>query len=270
MTYPIAMTIAGSDPSGGAGIQADLKTFSALGVYGAAVLTALTAQNTRRVTRVESVSQAMVEAQVEAVLDDLSVGAVKTGILPTSDVLIYLSERLGTIPWVADPVMVATSGDALASSAMAAAYRASLPAFSLITPNTTEAEAITGVSVSKESDMSMAAEAFFDLGARAVLLKGGHLEGAESMDMLYIRGNRPLRFATARVRTENLHGTGCTLSAAIAANVALGLDLPRAVTAAKAYVQSAIVAGAAVRIGGGHGPVNHFYDPKPLTIWKLR
>ncbi len=256
---PIALTIAGSDSSGGAGIQADLKTFTALGVYGASVITALTAQNTRGVTGVETVSPAFVVAQMDAVLSDLAVGAIKTGMLATAAIVEAIAHRLGgwPRPLVVDPVMVATSGDALlAPDAVAAVKRALVPLATLITPNLPEAACLLDAGVAKtESDMIGQAEAIRALGCGAVLIKGGHGAGDTAVDILF-DGTRVERFARPRVDTPHTHGTGCTLSAAVTALLARGAPLGEAVDKAKSFVWGGLQSGRTLGIGQGRGPVD--------------
>jgi hydroxymethylpyrimidine/phosphomethylpyrimidine kinase len=261
---PIALTIAGSDSSGGAGIQADLKTFAAFGVYGASVLTALTAQNTSGVRAIAEVAADFVAAQIDAVLDDIEVGAAKTGMLARAAVIEAVVERLSARPLhylVVDPVMVATSGDVLLDPRAVDAMRGRLlPLASLVTPNLREAEVLTGRKVATIAEMRDAARALTDLGARAALIKGGHLTG-EAVDILYERGDFH-EFAAARIATRSTHGTGCTLSAAITAGLACGRDLKTAVADAKHYVTRAIEA--APGIGHGAGPLNHLVSaPQP-------
>ena len=260
---PIALTIAGSDSSGGAGIQADLKTFSALGVYGASVLTALTAQNTRGVQGVEPVRPEFVVAQLASVLDDLDVRAIKTGMLANSAIVSAVAgalKRVPDIPLVVDPVMVATSGDRLLSPDAVNAYKNELfPRAMLVTPNLPEAAALLGVSVAGSEDEAVGqARAIAAFGSRAVLVKGGHGQGATAVDIL-VSGETVVQFAAPRIETQHTHGTGCTLSAAIAALLAVGEPLENAVRRAKDYVSAAIVAGRDIGVGRGNGPVDHLY-----------
>jgi hydroxymethylpyrimidine/phosphomethylpyrimidine kinase len=259
----VALTIAGSDSSGGAGIQADLKTFSAFGVYGASVLTALTAQNTRGVQGVEPIRPEFVTMQIRSVLDDLDVGGIKTGMLATGAIVSAVSAELtrrGRIPLVVDPVMVATSGDVLLAPDAIAALKAELfPLAALVTPNLPEAATLLGTAeATSEGDAIAQAKAIAAFGSRAVLVKGGHGHGDEAVDILVI-GDEVVRLAAPRVSTEHTHGTGCTLSAAITALLALGLDLREAVRRAKAYVTEALAAGRHLGVGHGHGPVDHLY-----------
>lgn len=259
---PIAVTIAGSDSGGGAGIQADLKTFSALGVYGASVITAITAQNTRGVTAVEDITPAVVTAQIDAVFSDLAVGAVKIGMVSRQETIGTIAsglKRYGHLA-VIDPVMVATSGDILLRpDSIATLKEELLPLGLIVTPNLPEAALLTGRAIAEnETEMARQAEMLLKLGARAVLMKGGHAKGDEAADILF-NGDTSLRLSRPRVETTNDHGTGCTLSAAIAAGLARRQTLQDAVIAAKAYLHEALVAAAALKIGQGRGPVHHFH-----------
>jgi hydroxymethylpyrimidine/phosphomethylpyrimidine kinase len=260
---PIALTIAGSDSGGGAGIQADLKTFSALGVYGASVIAALTAQNTKGVSAVLEVPPAFVRAQIDAVFADLAVGAVKIGMLGNVAVVETVAERLshhrGT-PVVLDPVMVATSGDRLLKPDAVEAMRTRLmPLAVVVTPNLPEAAALLDAPEAvTEDEMVRQAGRLLAVGARAVLMKGGHGKAAETADLL-VTPAATVRFAAARIATKNTHGTGCTLAAAIAAGLAKGQDLIAAVRVAKDYVTAAIAAADRLAVGHGHGPVHHFH-----------
>ena len=260
---PIAVTIAGSDSSGGAGIQADLKTFSALGVYGASVIAALTAQNTRGVTAIHDVPPDFVAAQMDAVFSDLAVGAVKIGMLSQPKVIQAVADGLqrhNQENVVLDPVMVAASGDRLlAPKAVAVLREVLIPRALVLTPNLPEAAALLESPLAQtESEMRAQGEKLLALGARAVLIKGGHGKGAQSVDLL-IEPNAVTRLAAERIDTANTHGTGCTLSAAIAAGLAKGLNLAEAARHAKAYVTAAIAASDNLSIGKGHGPVHHFH-----------
>jgi hydroxymethylpyrimidine/phosphomethylpyrimidine kinase len=260
---PIALTIAGSDSSGGAGIQADLKTFSALGLYGASVITAVTAQNTRGVQGVETMPAAFVALQLRSVLDDLDVSAIKTGMLATREIVLAVAAALGPIaervPVIVDPVMVATSGDALLQPDAVDAYRTALfPLAALITPNLAEAARLTGRTVATSLDQMDQGSALIADGARAVLVKGGHATGDEAVDVFVMQGYVKT-FAAPRIDTRHTHGTGCTLSAAIAAGLALGQPLPIAIERAKDYLTAALRAGDTLRIGAGSGPVDHFH-----------
>jgi hydroxymethylpyrimidine/phosphomethylpyrimidine kinase len=259
----IAVTIAGSDSGGGAGIQADLKTFSALGVYGASVITALTAQNTRGVTGIHDVPPGFIAAQIDAVFSDLAVDAVKIGMLSTVATIEAVTaglDRHGQSRVVLDPVMVATSGDRLLKSdAIDVLTRLLIPRAMVITPNLPEAAALlNGPVAGSEAAMRDQAERLIGLGAKAVLIKGGHGSGPESVDLLVER-EAVTRLVGPRIDTRNTHGTGCTLSSAVAAGLAKGLPLVEAAQQAKSYVSAAIAAAASLRVGSGHGPVHHFH-----------
>jgi hydroxymethylpyrimidine/phosphomethylpyrimidine kinase len=258
----ITLTIAGSDSGGGAGIQADLKTFSALGVYGASVITALTAQNTRAVTMVEPASPAMIAAQIAAVFDDLDIRAVKLGMIGGAEAIRTVADGLQrcSTPVVLDPVMVAKSGDALLpDEAVTTLRKALLPLANLLTPNLPEAARLLDCAMARdEADMLEQGHALLALGPRAVLMKGGHGAGAQCTDLL-VTPNGTLHFTAPRIATRNTHGTGCTLSAAIAASLAQGMELAAAVTRAHAYLQGAIAAADGLAVGSGHGPVHHFH-----------
>ncbi|NUH64680.1 bifunctional hydroxymethylpyrimidine kinase/phosphomethylpyrimidine kinase [Sulfitobacter sp. S0837] len=257
-----ALTIAGSDSGGGAGIQADLKTFSALDVYGASVLTAVTAQNTRAVTGVAMIAPAMIRAQMAAVFDDLKISAVKIGMLGDPETINAVADGLAgcPAPVVLDPVMVAKSGDALLSTEAVATLRdRMLPLAHVLTPNLPEAARLLGKpEATDEASMLEQGRALLSAGPGAVLMKGGHGKGEVCVDLL-ITAEETLRLAAPRQQTANTHGTGCTLSAAIAAGLARGLPLPQAVEAAHAYLQRAIAAANTLNIGSGHGPVHHFH-----------
>jgi hydroxymethylpyrimidine/phosphomethylpyrimidine kinase len=257
-----ALTIAGSDSGGGAGIQADIKTFSALGVYGASVITAITAQNTRTVAAVDPVSPKMITAQIDAVLSDLRIGAIKIGMLGDVATINAVAKALDEWrrPVVLDPVMVAKSGDALlADSAVAALRDRMLPRATVLTPNLPEAARLLDCTPAKDEDeMIRQGQALRALGPKAVLMKGGHGAGPVCTDLL-ITAHDPVRLTAPRQTTRNTHGTGCTLSAAVAAGLALGLDLSKAVTRAHAYLQGAIAKADALDVGHGHGPVHHFH-----------
>ncbi|HEU4805489.1 MAG TPA: bifunctional hydroxymethylpyrimidine kinase/phosphomethylpyrimidine kinase [Nitrobacter sp.] len=263
MTVPIALTIAGSDSSGGAGIQADLKTFAALGVYGASVITALTAQNTQGVTGIHHVPADFVTAQIDAVFVDLDVRAVKIGMVAERAAIAVIVA--GLLRWtpanvVLDPVMVATSGDRLLPPEAVEALRNKLlPRAQLITPNLPEAAALLDEPVAgSESDIVRQGKRLLALGCAAVLIKGGHMQGADSIDYLVTREGE-LALAAPRIATNNTHGTGCSLSSAVAAFLARGDDMETAVRGAKAYITAAIAAADRLGVGHGHGPVHHFH-----------
>jgi hydroxymethylpyrimidine/phosphomethylpyrimidine kinase len=259
----VALTIAGSDSSAGAGIQADLKTFAALGVYGASAIAALTAQNTQGVTGVFDVPADFIAAQIDAVFADLDVGAVKIGMLskPAAiETVVEAVARHHIVNLVVDPVMVATSGDRLLAAEAVSILRTRLiPKALVITPNLPEAAALLDLPVAEdETQMRDQGERLLTLGARAVLMKGGHGTSAESVDLL-VQPSGVVRLAVSRIKTKNTHGTGCTLSAAIAAGLAKGLSLEDAVREAKIYVTAAIAGGVSLNIGHGAGPLHHFH-----------
>jgi hydroxymethylpyrimidine/phosphomethylpyrimidine kinase len=260
-----ALTIAGSDSGGGAGIQADLKTFAALGVYGTSALTAITAQNTVGVTQVFALSPKLVSAQIDAIIEDIGAHAVKTGMLANAAIIGAVSEtirrhRLKNV--VVDPVMVATSGDLLIQKNAVDALRTQLiPLATVVTPNIPEAEELAGLTIRGGEDIENAARRIVRMGAKAVIIKGGHLKGP-AVDLFFSDKHR-FALRAPRIRTKNTHGTGCTFSAAVAACLARGEDLESAVRAAKKYITAAIRAGFAV--GAGHSPVHHFHG-----LWKDR
>jgi hydroxymethylpyrimidine/phosphomethylpyrimidine kinase len=263
MTTTIALTIAGSDSSGGAGIQADLKSFAALGVYGASVITALTAQNTKGVIAIHAVPADFVIAQIDAVFGDLDVGAVKIGMVAqpaTIDAIAAGLKRWSAKHVVLDPVMVATSGDRLLAAEAIEALRTKLiPRAALITPNLPEAAALLGEPVAENAaEIERQGRRLLALGCPAVLIKGGHGQGTESIDYLF-RGERTVALAAPRLVTKNTHGTGCSLSSAIAAGLAKGEEMETAVRNAKAFVSAAIAAADGFGVGHGHGPIHHFH-----------
>jgi hydroxymethylpyrimidine/phosphomethylpyrimidine kinase len=263
MTTPVALTIAGSDSSGGAGIQADLKTFAALGVYGASAITALTAQNTRGVTSIHAVPAEFLRAQIDAVFGDLDVGAVKIGMvaqLASIEAIADALQRWSPRHVVLDPVMVATSGDRLlAAEAVEALRKKLIPLATIITPNLPEAAALLDEPVAtSEAAIESQGQKLLALGCPAVLIKGGHGEGSESIDYL-IRAGGSVALSAPRVPTQNTHGTGCSLSSAIAAELAKGADLETVVRDAKGFVSAAIAAADRFTVGHGHGPIHHFH-----------
>lgn len=261
MSAVVALTIAGSDSGGGAGIQADIKTFSALGVFATSVITAITAQNTQGVHAVEDVSPALIAAQIDAIFDDFDVGATKIGMVSRVETISIIAERLAarTVRPVMDPVMVATSGDRLlAGDAIGALRDELLPIARLVTPNLHEAALLTGKPVAQsEPEMIAQGEAILSLGADAVLVKGGHGHGPFSVDIL-VDHDGMRRFVSQRLPTLNTHGTGCTLASAITAGLARGLPLDEAMREAKAYLDEALAAGETLGVGRGNGPVHHF------------
>lgn len=260
---PVALTIAGSDSSGGAGIQADLKTFAALGVYGASVITALTAQNTTGVTGIHQVPAGFVTAQIDAVFADLAVGAVKIGMVAEPSVIDAIADGLDR--WspkhvVFDPVMVATSGDRLlVAEAVDALRRKLIPRATLITPNLPEAAALLDEQIAvSEAGIAAQGQRLLALGCRAVLIKGGHGQGSESTDY-FVTSTGSIALSAPRIATKNTHGTGCSLSSAVAAGLARGDDLEAAVRNAKIWISAAIAAADRFTVGHGHGPVHHFH-----------
>jgi hydroxymethylpyrimidine/phosphomethylpyrimidine kinase len=263
-TYRRVLTIAGSDSGGGAGIQADLKTFCALECYGMSAVTALTAQNTLGVSAIHPVPPEFAAAQIAAVFEDIGADAVKIGMLYSARLIRVVAEQLrryNARHIVLDPVMVAQSGDRLLEDDAVGAIREYLmPLAEVVTPNVPEAEVLAGRRIAGPADMEAAGLDLARYGSEAVLLKGGHLEEADSSDLLYLcRENRWVRYPAERIASRNTHGTGCTLSSAIAAHLARGDDLEAAVRQAKIYITAALRAGAAYRLGNGHGPVHHFY-----------
>lgn len=263
MSIPVALTIAGSDSSGGAGIQADLKSFAACGVYGASAITALTAQNTMGVTGIHDVPADFVAAQIDAVFGDLDVKAVKIGMVSRGEVIEAIVaglERWSPLHVVVDPVMVATSGDRLLSPDAVEALRTKLfPHATIITPNLPEAAALLDETVAvSEADIVSQGRRLLAMGSPVVLIKGGHGQGPESIDYL-IDKNSIVRLAAPRIATRNTHGTGCSLSSAIAAGLAKGETLEAAVRHAKVYVNAAIAAADRLGVGRGHGPIHHFH-----------
>jgi hydroxymethylpyrimidine/phosphomethylpyrimidine kinase len=268
-SYVRLLTIAGSDSGGGAGIQADLKTFAALGCYGMSAITALTAQNTRGVSGIHPVPPAFLAAQIDAVVEDIGVDAVKIGMLHSADIVRTVAEAIDRhrLPNVVfDPVMVATSGAQLIDrDALQTLVAELFPRAALVTPNLDEAALLIGEPLEDESQLDAAAGRLLRLGARAVLLKGGHLRGEQVVDLFVARTERR-RWRSQRIDSRNLHGTGCTLSSAIAARLALGDALMPAIEAAREFVRGAIAAGAGVSTGHGHGPLNHGWSPQPIVV----
>ncbi len=260
---PNVLSIAGSDPSGGAGIQADLKTFAALGCYGMAAITALTAQNTRGVTGVHLPDAAFVARQIDAIFDDIRVDAVKIGMLGTGAIVEAVADclaRRGARNIVLDPVLVATSGDSLgAPDVVEAMQRRLMPRARVVTPNIPEAMRFTDMQEPRDLlDLAAMAQEMMKQGARAVLVKGGHMVGDDASDVLFEDADSRT-FTQPRIATNNTHGTGCTLSSAIASELAKGADLPEAVERAKAYLTQALHSASKLDVGRGHGPVNHLW-----------
>ncbi len=268
--YPRVLSIAGSDSGGGAGIQADLKTFAALGCYGMTAITALTAQNTLGVRNIQAVTPAMLQDQIDAVVQDIGAHAVKIGMLHAPAIVHTVAQaidRYGLVNVVFDPVMVATSGAVLIEhAAVQALVQALFPRAALITPNLDEAALLVGRALHSEGDMEDAATELLAQGAQAVLLKGGHLPGDTVADLLLTRQGEKTWMRGARIDSPNTHGTGCTLSSAIAAHLALGATLAEAVQGARSYVREALRAGAGVRTGQGGGPLNHGFAPRPMQL----
>jgi hydroxymethylpyrimidine/phosphomethylpyrimidine kinase len=273
-SYPRVLSIAGSDSGGGAGIQADLKTFAALGCFGMTAITALTAQNTRGVRSIHAVPLQILADQIDAVVEDIGVDATKIGMLHSADTVRTVAsalQRHGLTRVVLDPVMIATSGAVLIDSeAVDVLVRELFPLADVVTPNLDEAALLVGQPLQGEADMEAAARQLVERGARAVLVKGGHLAGETVSDLLLTRGAPPLWMRAARIASNNTHGTGCTLSSAIASHLALGADLPTAVHRAREFVRGALAAGADVRTGGGSGPLNHGYAPQAMQLRPLR
>jgi hydroxymethylpyrimidine/phosphomethylpyrimidine kinase len=272
--YPRVLTIAGSDSGGGAGIQADLKTFAALGCYGMTAITALTAQNTLGVRAIHGVPPQMLRDQIDAVIEDIGVDAVKIGMLHSPDIVQTVADaidRHALHKVVLDPVMVATSGAVLIDNpAIAVLVRELFGRALLVTPNLDEAALLVGRPLDSEPDMEAAAQELLAMGAHAVLLKGGHLTGDVVSDLLLTQKGVAHWLRAPRIHTANTHGTGCTLSSAIAAYLALGAPLLEAVQAAHAFVRAALEAGARVRTGAGGGPLNHGHAPQMMRLRPLK
>ncbi|MBB3176522.1 bifunctional hydroxymethylpyrimidine kinase/phosphomethylpyrimidine kinase [Variovorax sp. Sphag1AA] len=265
--YARVLSIAGSDSGGGAGIQADLKTFAALGCYGMTAITALTAQNTLGVSGIHGVPPEFLKAQIQSVVEDIGVDAVKLGMLHAPEVVEVVAWAIDhyKLPNVVlDPVMVATSGDRLiAAETVQVLVRELFPRAVVVTPNLDEAALLIGHAIDGVDALDDAASELLALGASAVLLKGGHLPGDDVVDLLAQSNGDRLQLASTRIVSRNLHGTGCTLSSAIASHLALGYDLAQAVERARNYVVAAMAAGADVKVGSGHGPLNHGFAPVP-------
>jgi hydroxymethylpyrimidine/phosphomethylpyrimidine kinase len=273
-SYPRVLSIAGSDSGGGAGIQADLKTIAALGCYGMTAITALTAQNTQGVRSIHGVPLPHLADQIDAVIEDIGADAVKIGMLHSAETVSTVAAALrrhGLTRVVLDPVMVATSGAKLIdNAAIAVLVRELFPLATVVTPNLDEAALLVGEPLHSEADMEAAARQLIERGANAVLLKGGHLAGDTVSDLLLVRDAPPQWMRAPRIATPNTHGTGCTLSSAIASHLALGADLADAVMRAREYVRGALEAGARVRTGAGSGPLNHSHAPQPMHLKPLR
>ncbi len=271
--YARVLSIAGSDSGGGAGIQADLKTFSALGCYGMTAITALTAQNTTGVQAIHGVPAVFLKAQLQSVLDDIGVDAVKIGMLHSPDVVEVVAwaiDHYGLKQVVLDPVMVATSGDRLIAQETVAVLVSELfPRVQLVTPNLDEASLLLQKNLSQIDELQPAGLELLAMGAKAVLLKGGHLQGDVLCDVLHQSGTDARVFQSTRTHSRNVHGTGCSLSSAIAAYLALGHDMHTAVEQARAFIRQAIASGAAVKTGEGHGPLNHGFAPLVMHVKPL-
>lgn len=271
-SYPIVLSIAGSDSGGGAGIQADLKTFSSLGVYGATAITAITAQNTQGVHSQFALPPQMVYDQIIAVMEDIHPSVIKIGMLSNLQVTTAVAEALKrySIPIILDPVMVSSSGHRLLSAeAQEVLKERLLPMAQLVTPNIPEMEALTAMTISTIEDKGKAAAHLLSLGVQSVLLKGGHEEGEVKVDILYQKSPQGIitcSFSSDTLNTRNIHGTGCTLSSAIAAYMARGLALKEAISSAKIYITEAIKAGADISVGKGYGPVNHLFNPLKMMV----
>ena len=268
--YPRVLSIAGSDSGGGAGIQADLKTFSALGCYGMTAITALTAQNTQGVQGIHGVPAAFLKAQIQSVVEDIGVDAIKIGMLHAPDiveVVAWAIDHYHLTRVVLDPVMVATSGDRLvASETVAVLVRELFPRATVITPNLDEAALLLGRDIANASELESAGQDLLTMGAPSVLLKGGHLPGEDVIDLLVQPHMPSQRLASRRIASRNVHGTGCTLSSAMAAYLALGMGLTEAVHCARQFILQAIAHGADVSTGHGHGPLNHGHAPVAMHV----
>lgn len=270
MRYYTALTIAGSDSCGGAGIQADIKTMSALGVYAASAITAITVQNTKGVYGIQNVEPEIVKGQIEAVMEDIHPDAIKIGMVNDCDTIRAIAETLKKYKesfqhLVIDPVMVSTSGCRLMQEdALDVFITELLPLATLLTPNIPEAEILANRKIENVEDIKAAAAAISKLGCRYVLIKGGHFDGEEKIDHLFEGGKQKTSYRGISVNTRNTHGTGCTLSSAITSYLAREMDMNTAIAMAKTYLSGAILAGKDIKIGEGHGPVNHFYEPKSL------
>lgn len=269
MRYICALTIAGSDSCGGAGVQADIKTMSALGVYAASAITSVTVQNTLGVQAIQAIQPEIVAGQIRAVMDDIKPTAIKVGMVNDQDTILAIADTLQQYSpqkLVVDPVMVSTSGSMLMQKdALGTFCSRLLPMATLLTPNIPEAEVLSNRSIRSIDDMDAAGRSILALGCKAVLIKGGHLEGRK-VDKLYLPNGEVCSFVHEAIATRNTHGTGCTLSSAIAAFMARGLALADAVAQAKTYLSQALEAGKDVHIGEGHGPVNHLFNPEKQII----
>jgi hydroxymethylpyrimidine/phosphomethylpyrimidine kinase len=271
--YPIVLSIAGSDSGGGAGIQADLKTISALGCFGTTAITAVTIQNTLGVSGIHPIPVAVVKAQIKAVVDDMKPAAIKIGMVHSAELAIGIAETLShypTVPVIFDPVMVSTSGHYLIAEDTVETLKTHLfPLAELVTPNLDEAAILAGIEINNLVDMKEAVLRIMQYGCNAVLVKGGHLKGPELFDVCLNKYGQERVYKSAAIDSGNTHGTGCSLSSAIAAYIALGNDLQTAISKSKLYIQQAIEHGKDVKTGDGHGPLNHFFDPQKLVKIEL-
>jgi hydroxymethylpyrimidine/phosphomethylpyrimidine kinase len=267
--YPVVLSIAGSDSGGGAGIQADLKTMSALGCFATTAITAVTVQNTLGVSGIHAIPVEVVKAQIKAVMDDLKPSAIKIGMIHSAELAIGIAEALSeypNVPVIFDPVMVATSGDRLIAGDTVETLKAHLfPIATLVTPNLDEAVILAGMEIKTIGDIKSAAVRIMEYGCNAVLIKGGHLKGPDLFDVYLDKDGNERIFRSAAIDTVNTHGTGCSLSSAIASFIALGNDLNISISHSKKYIQQAIEQGKDVKTGEGHGPLNHFFDPQKLV-----
>lgn len=268
--YPTVLTIAGSDSGGGAGIQADLKTIAALGAYGASAITALTAQNTQGVRAIHAVPAQFLKQQLEAVFEDITVDAVKIGMvneIETAEIIAAILDRFQPEFVIFDPVMVSTSGAKLIQDeTIAVLWKELFPRVNLITPNLDEARTLIGQQINSVDSMTKAAEELVERGCKGVLLKGGHLTGPVLYDIFARTAAETLIFETNYIDSHNVHGTGCTLSSAIATFIARGYALPEAILLSKTYITESIEAGKDIKTGNGHGPLNHTFSPLKMNI----
>jgi hydroxymethylpyrimidine/phosphomethylpyrimidine kinase len=271
--YIAVLTIAGSDSGGGAGIQADLKTFSALGCYGTSAITAVTVQNTLGVTEIYSIPAGIVQGQVRAVMDDIKTAAIKIGMVHSAELAMAIANVLKNypgIPVIFDPVMVSTSGHRLIENDTIATLQKELfPIAKLVTPNLDEAELLAAMKINTVGDMKEAASRMISAGCNAVLIKGGHIKGADLLDLYLDKNGFEKIFHSATIATPNTHGTGCTLSSAIASFIALGEEMVMAIEKAKKYVHQAILSGQHVKTGEGQGPLNHFFEPQQMIKYEM-
>lgn len=271
--YASVLTIAGSDSGGGAGIQADLKTFSALGCYGTSAITAVTVQNTTGVTGIHSIPAEVVAGQIDAVMDDIRPAAIKIGMVLSAELALAISNSLKKhpeVPVVFDPVMVATSGDKLIEDNTVSVIKKVLfPISQLITPNIDEAVVLTGRTINDENDMKDAADTLIQSGCKAVLLKGGHLKGENIFDVYANQQGKMVVYTSPYIKSTNVHGTGCTLSSAIAAYLAMNHSFEDAIVKGREYILKAIDEGKDVQTGRGNGPLNHFFNPQKLKKFDI-